>query len=87
MIGIQGYRSALDNSNTREIPDLRDPAMREKYRNDDWNPDPARPCADKPLPSVLGVIHPKEEACEYHRRAQAEFRETIRKEAEGEKEC
>ena len=87
MIGIQGYRSALHNSNTCEIPDLHDPAMREKYRHDDWNPDPARPCADKPFPSVLGAIHPTAEAREYHRRVQAEFREKVRKEAEGGKEC
>ncbi len=68
MIGIQGYRSALNCANSFEIPDLHDPAMREKYRHDDWNPDPARPCADKPCPSVTGPIKPTEQAREtWHR--------------------
>jgi len=86
MIGIQGYRSALKNSNTCEIPDLHDPAMREKYRHDDWNPDPARPCADKPYPSVCGPIEPSSSARENYHRIRMEFEETVRLQAEGKKE-
>lgn len=56
VIGIQGYRSILNNSNTMEIPDFRLAEMREKYRNDHWNNDPARQGAEVVPSSVLGEI-------------------------------
>lgn len=34
MIGFFGYLSAMDGSTAKQIPDLRDPAVREQYRND-----------------------------------------------------
>ncbi len=55
-IGILGYRSALENGVPFEVPDFRDPAVREKYRNDDWNPDPARHRKGMPYPSVTGNV-------------------------------
>lgn len=82
MIGIQGYRSALDNSNTYEIPDLRLPEMREKYRHDDWNNDPNRPCANKPASSIRGKITPSAEARELFQRERATVEEQIRQEAQ-----
>ncbi len=75
MIGIQGYRSALNNSNTFEIPDLRIKANRDKYRNDNWNPDPEKPCDNKPMPSVIGKIKPSQEALDYHAKKSAEYRQ------------
>ena len=79
MIGIQGYRSALSHANSFEIPDLHDAAMRDKYRHDDWNPDPARPCADKPFPSVTGRIEPTAQAHEAWRHVRTECEAEIRR--------
>ncbi|MCL1888108.1 MAG: Gfo/Idh/MocA family oxidoreductase [Kiritimatiellaeota bacterium] len=62
VIGIQGYRSILNQSAPMEIPDFHDPAMREKYRHDHWNHDPARRAPGMPLPSVRGEIRVTEAA-------------------------
>ncbi|MDP8218686.1 MAG: Gfo/Idh/MocA family oxidoreductase [Candidatus Theseobacter exili] len=58
IVGILAYRSALNDSNTIEIPDFRKPDVRAKYANDDWNPDPARHKKGYPLPSILGKVKP-----------------------------
>lgn len=58
MVGIQGWRSALDDSNTVEVPDFRNKAVRRKYLADNWNPDPAQHKAGMPWPSVLGDVKP-----------------------------
>lgn len=58
LIGIQGWKSVLADSATFEIPDFRRKAVRDRYRNDHWNPDPTRPAAKgtaKPACSVLGA--------------------------------
>ncbi len=38
--GLLAYRSILNNGNTVEIPDFRDKAQRERYRNDKYSTDP-----------------------------------------------
>jgi len=75
-VGILGYRSALQGGIPLEVPDFRDKAVRERYRNDDWNPDPARRREGMPLPSVLGDIHVPEENI-------ARFAELRRRHVEG----
>ena len=65
IVGIQAYRSALNNSNTVEIPDFRNKAVRERFANDHWNPDPAQHKEGYPLPSILGKIEPSEEGIQY----------------------
>ncbi len=60
-VGILGYRSALQGGIPLEVPDFRDQAVREKYRHDDWNPDPARRREGMPFSSVLGDIPIPEE--------------------------
>lgn len=35
--GIQALRSAREGGKPMEVPDFRDPAVRERYRNDDWH--------------------------------------------------
>ncbi|MBT3378162.1 MAG: Gfo/Idh/MocA family oxidoreductase [Lentisphaerae bacterium] len=55
-VGILGYRSALQGGIPLEVPDFRDKTVRETYRNDDWNPDPARHREGMPFPSILGDI-------------------------------
>ena len=55
-IGILGWKSVLNNSASYEIVDFRDKKAREIFRGDDWNPDPGRPCKDKPPCSICGKI-------------------------------
>jgi predicted dehydrogenase len=68
IVGIQGWRSALNDSNTVEIPDFRKPEAREQYRHDDWNPAPARHKEGYPLPSILGDIKPTKKGLAFARK-------------------
>ena len=58
LVGPLAYRSALNDSNTVEVPDFRKKAVRDQYRHDDWNPDPTRRKEGYPYPSVLGDVKP-----------------------------
>jgi len=60
-VGILGYRSALQGGVPLDVPDFRDRRIREEYRNDHWNPDPARHTEGMPFSSVLGDIPIPEE--------------------------
>jgi len=62
IVGILAYRSALDDSNTVEIPDFRKKSVRAKFKNDHWTPDPARRKKGDPWPSVSGDIQPTKQA-------------------------
>lgn len=75
-VGILGYRSALQGGIPLEVPDFRDRAVRETYRGDDWNPDPARCREGMPFSSVLGDIPVADENL-------ARFAELRRKHVEG----
>lgn len=65
IVGPLGYRSALGNSNTLEIPDFRNKSIRAKYAKDDWNPDPKRHKKGYPFPSILGDIKPPKKGLEF----------------------
>ena len=65
IVGLLAYRSALDDGNTQVVPDLRRPEVRDRYRDDDWNPDPARRRPGSPRPSVLGDLTPAPEGVAY----------------------
>ncbi len=41
--GLLAYRSIVDHGMPYEVPDLRDPAVRDRYRNDRWCTDPRTP--------------------------------------------
>lgn len=58
IVGILAYRSALNNSNTVDMPDFRKKSERKKFSTDDWNPDPTRRKLGYPYPSVIGDIKP-----------------------------
>ena len=76
-IGILGYKSALEHGTPQEVVDFRDKVAREKFRGDDWNPDPARPCKNKPFPSVLGKIEiPPDELAKF-RELRAEYEKSL----------
>jgi predicted dehydrogenase len=68
IVGPLAYRSALDDSNTVEIPDFRKTSERKRYANDHWSPDPKRRKKGDPWPSILGDIRPSDEALEYAKR-------------------
>ena len=65
IVGIQAYRSALQGSNTVEIPDFRQKDARDRYRHDHWSPDPTTRTAQDPWPSVLGNLSPSAEGLAY----------------------
>jgi hypothetical protein len=44
-VGIQAWRSCLLGGVPQPVPDLRDPAVRDEYRQDRFSPDPADPDA------------------------------------------
>lgn len=67
-VGIQAYRSALADGAPMPIPDFRRKAVRDKYRDDHWNPDPTQRKATDPACSVLGDIKPSREALQLARK-------------------
>ena len=65
IVGIQAYRSVLDNSNTVEVPDFRQESQRRKYAKDNWSPDPAAKAPGQPPPSMHGFVKPPAKALAY----------------------
>ncbi len=61
LVGILAYRSALNDSNTLDVPDFRRKADRERFRADDWNPDPTKKRPSDPWCSILGKVTPTRE--------------------------
>ena len=76
-IGILGYKSALQHGIPMEIVDFHDKKAREVFRGDNWNPDPAIPCKDKPFSSVLGKIEFGGEDLAEFRRLRKEYEESL----------
>ena len=68
VVGPLAYRSALNDSNTVDVPDFRRKAVRDQYRHDDWNPDPARRREGYPWPSILGDVKIDKRALAYARK-------------------
>ena len=81
IIGILGYRSALENSTTFAIPDFRRRDIRDQYRHDDWNPNPRLHRPGMPLPSVRGKITPAAAAMTLFATERAAFDQKIREES------
>lgn len=67
-VGIQAFRSALNDSNTEVIPDFRQESVRKQYAQDDWSPDPARRKPGQPWPSIEGNKKPSAFALNYARK-------------------
>ena len=68
-VGIQAWRSCLDNGRPFEIPDFRDESVRTRYENDDWSPFPEDRGPGQPWPSIEGEIKPPPRAVAAARRA------------------
>ena len=47
------------------------------FRGDDWNPDPSRPCKDKPFSSVLGKLEYTDDDLAEFRRLRKEYEESL----------
>jgi hypothetical protein len=67
-VGILAYRSALQDSNTVEVPDFRKESTLQKFAKDDWSPDPAEHNSSQPWPSILGDIRPSPKGINYARK-------------------
>ena len=76
-IGILGYKSALQHGVPMEIVDFHDKKAREVFRGDDWNPDPSRPCKNKPFSSVLGKLEYSDDDLAEFRRLRKEYEENL----------
>jgi len=73
LIGMQAWRSCLENGAPHEIPDFRDESVRKKYENDDWSPFPEDRRPGQPWPSILGDLKPSKEALAYARQVWEEM--------------
>ncbi|MHB9071622.1 MAG: Gfo/Idh/MocA family protein [Sedimentisphaerales bacterium] len=67
-VGILAYRSALQNSNTVDVPDFRRESTLRKFTKDDWSPDPVQHKSGQPWPSILGDVKPSAKGIEYARK-------------------
>ncbi|MCC6444718.1 MAG: Gfo/Idh/MocA family oxidoreductase [Armatimonadetes bacterium] len=67
LVGIQGWRSCLENGAPFEIPDFRREEVRKRYENDDWSPFPEDRRPGQPWPSIKGKVEPSPEAVAYAR--------------------
>jgi predicted dehydrogenase len=54
LVGIQGWRSALDRGSAQVIPDFRKKRVRDAYREDTWSPFPSEQGPSSVPPSVSG---------------------------------
>jgi predicted dehydrogenase len=68
IVGIQAWRSALENGKPVEVPDLRDEGQRREHEADDWSPYPEDAGPGQPYPSIRGDITPSKEAVRHARK-------------------
>jgi predicted dehydrogenase len=61
LVGIQAYRSALEEGAPKPVPDFRDPTVRNKYKDDDWSPYDQDRKPGQPFPSYKGEVIPTKE--------------------------
>jgi len=72
LVGIQGYRSCLNNGAPFEIPDFRREEVRARYAHDDWSPYPEDRRPGQPWPSITGEVIPSDAAFAEARKVWAE---------------
>jgi predicted dehydrogenase len=59
VVGIQAWKSALENGAPYEMPDFRKESSRKAHENDHWSPFPCDAGPGQPPPSIRGFIKPK----------------------------
>lgn len=62
IVGILAWKSALQNGDSFEVPDLSKEEVRKLHENDDWSPWPEDRRPGQPWSSIRGEIIPSEEA-------------------------
>ena len=67
MVGIQAWRSCLENGAPYEIPNFRRESVRVEYEDDNWSPWPEHQGPGQPPPSINGYNPPSDEAAAYAR--------------------
>lgn len=67
-VGILAYRSAINDSNTFDIPDFRNKSIRTKLRNDEWGFYPGKHKKGDPWASIEGKITPSKKAMAHARK-------------------
>lgn len=65
IVGIQSWKSCLNNGAPYEIPDFRDENNRKRYEDDDWSPFPEDRKPGQPPTSAFGDVTPSAEAIAY----------------------
>jgi len=68
LVGIQAWRSALQDGAPVPIPDFRKEGVRRKYAKDHWSPDPSRKGKGQPASSIQGRIKPTDDARAFARK-------------------
>ncbi|MBI2193949.1 MAG: Gfo/Idh/MocA family oxidoreductase [Planctomycetes bacterium] len=63
-VGIQGWRSCLEEGKPYPIPDFRNEYERRAFENDHWSPFPEDAGPGQPPPSILGYVSPDRKALE-----------------------
>ncbi len=58
LVGIQAWKSVLDDGNTKPVPDFRLKRVRDQYRNENWSPFPEDAGPGQPPPSIAGIRTP-----------------------------
>jgi hypothetical protein len=66
-VGIQGWRSCLEEGASFDVPDFSDEQQRARYEDDQWSPFPGDAGPDQPPPSLRGYMEPSEEAVRHAR--------------------
>jgi predicted dehydrogenase len=59
VVGIQAWKSALENGVPYDMPDFHKESSRKAYENDHWSPFPCDAGPGQPPPSIRGFIKPK----------------------------
>ena len=67
-VGIQAWRSCLENGTPHPIPNFRKKSSRKPYREDHWSPYPEDAAPGQPPPSIRGHIKPSKEAIRHARK-------------------
>jgi hypothetical protein len=69
MVGVLGWRSALEDGRPIEVPDFKKEAVRKRYENDHWSPWPKdRDAApNQPPPTIRGTPRPSARAVKHAR--------------------
>ncbi len=58
VVGIQAWKSCLDEGRPYEVPDFRTEAARRKYENENWSPFAEDQGPGQPPPSIRGIVEP-----------------------------